>query len=73
MTQVGAPLPCEVCGGILLPEPLLFGGQALPPGIDYVCDDCGRPYAWQGTPPDLVLVENLLFLRPRKNGEHRDP
>jgi hypothetical protein len=55
MTTLTPRQRCTVCGGILVPPPLVVGGTA-PDGADYACWKCGRPYAWVGNPPTLTLL-----------------
>jgi hypothetical protein len=45
---------CASCSGMLLPPQIT--GFTPPPGTDYVCLKCGRPYRWAGYPPKLVTV-----------------
>jgi hypothetical protein len=54
MTKISPDEHCE-CGGQLVP-PELTALHETPKGIDYVCLQCERAYAWQGMPPQLVVV-----------------
>ena len=67
MTSLCAPLPCEICGGFLLPGHVFHAHHAFPSDVEYVCDDCGRLYTWEGSPPRLTMVPNLVIFRPRIN------
>jgi DNA-directed RNA polymerase subunit RPC12/RpoP len=46
---------CSRCGSLLF-QPYLASGLKVPPTADYVCLNCGRAYAWAGTPPTLTVV-----------------
>jgi len=59
MTRLTANDRCNACGGVLVPPAAAFV-DPVAPNTDYVCLQCGRPYRWIGTPPQLTLVE-----RPR--------
>jgi hypothetical protein len=41
----------------LLVPPAAAFVHSVPPNTDYVCLQCGRPYRWVGTPPQLTPVD----------------
>jgi hypothetical protein len=49
MTKFTAAIPCESCGGLLVPTEIASGVTA-PKDADYVCLKCSRPYRWMGDP-----------------------
>jgi hypothetical protein len=54
LTSVSADAHCDGCGGLLVPPQIT--GFNPPPGTDYVCLRCGRPYRWVGHPPRLTTT-----------------
>jgi hypothetical protein len=57
VTKLTADKKCVACGGLLVP-PVLASVFLTPPGADYVCLACGRPYHWTtGNPPKLTVLE----------------
>jgi len=56
MTRLAANDRCAMCDGVLVPPAAAFV-HPVPPNTDYVCLECGRPYRWIGTPPQLTPVE----------------
>ena len=56
VTKLTADEKCFASGGVLVP-PELTSVFVAPPGADYVCLSCGRPYQWTtGNPPRLTVM-----------------
>ena len=68
MTKLTADEKCVACGGVLVP-PELTSVFVTPPGTDYVCLSCGRPYQWTtGNPPTLIV----MVVEPRGESDDED-